>query len=38
VKAVANAAGVIVDLRDEEKGFELPGRLFRTTAIRRLCL
>jgi len=28
VKAVANAAGVIVDLRDEEKGFELPGRLF----------
>jgi PAS domain S-box-containing protein len=26
VKAVANAAGVIV--RDEEKGFELPGRLF----------
>src|SRR5215207_4091288 len=28
VKAVANAADVIVDLRDEEKGFELPGRLF----------
>ncbi len=28
VKAVANGARVIVDLRDEEKGFELPGRLF----------
>ena len=26
--AVANAAGVIVDLRDEEQGFALPGRLF----------
>ena len=28
VEAVANAAGVIVDLRNEEQGFELPGRLF----------
>ena len=28
VDAVANAAGVIVDLRDEEQGFALPGRLF----------
>jgi PAS domain S-box-containing protein len=26
--AVANAAGVIVDMRDEEQGLELPGRLF----------
>jgi hypothetical protein len=26
--SVANAAGVIVDLRDEEPGFALPGRLF----------
>jgi PAS domain S-box-containing protein len=28
VDAVANAAGVIVDLRDEVQGFALPGRLF----------
>jgi PAS domain S-box-containing protein len=28
VDAVANAAGVIVDLRDGEPGFALPGRLF----------
>ena len=28
VEAVANAAGVVVDLRDEEQGFALPGRLF----------
>jgi PAS domain S-box-containing protein len=28
VDAVANAAGVIVVLRDEEQGLELPGRLF----------
>jgi len=28
VDAVANAAGVIVDLRSEEQGFALPGRLF----------
>jgi PAS domain S-box-containing protein len=28
VDAVANAAGVIVDLRDEEQGLELPGPLF----------
>lgn len=28
VHAVANAAGVIFDLRDEEPGFALPGRLF----------
>src|SRR2546423_14926792 len=28
VDAIANAAGAIVNLRDEEKGFELPGRLF----------
>ena len=28
VEAVANAAGVVVDLRDEEQAFELPARLF----------
>ena len=28
VDAIANAAGVTLGLRDEEQGFELPGRLF----------
>src|SRR6267142_568293 len=28
VDAIANAAGAALGLRDEEKGFELPGRLF----------
>jgi PAS domain S-box-containing protein len=28
VEAIANAAGATLGLRDEEKGFELPGRLF----------
>ena len=28
VDAIANAAGATLGLRDEEKGFELPGRLF----------
>ena len=28
VDAVANAASVVVDLRDEEQGLELPARLF----------
>jgi hypothetical protein len=28
VDAIADAAGATLGLRDEEKGFELPGRLF----------
>src|SRR5260370_30744354 len=28
VDAIANAAGAALGLRDEEKGFEVPGRLF----------